>query len=389
MNITEDIVYLGVNDYDIQLFEGLFPVTRGMAYNSYVILDEKIAVVDSVEENFGEEWLASLEKALAGRKPDYLIVQHMEPDHSANITTLMERYPDTIVVGSNHAFRFMKAYFGTDYADQRIIIKEGSTLDLGSRELNFISATMVHWPEVMMTYDPKTKTLFSADAFGKFGAVEPDQPDVWMVEARRYYMGIIGNWGQYVQKTLTKLRNYDIERICALHGPVLDGDMSYYFDAYNTWSLYEPETEGVLIAYTSIYGYTEEAARSLEEKLRSRGVDVVAVDLLKVHWSQAIALAFRYSTMVLAAVTYYHKVFPIMREFIEHLTERDFKKRTVGFIESGTWGPKAAREMKLLLEDSEDITFVEPVVSMMGAVDDQITSQLDALADEIAQTLNK
>ena len=387
MKITDDIAYVGVNDYDIQQFEGLFPVSRGMAYNSYVILDEKIAVVDSVEENCGEEWLASIETALDGRTPDYLIVQHMEPDHSANITTFMQRYPETTLVGSSHAFRFMKSYFGTDYSNQQLVVKEGSMLDLGSRSLTFIAATMVHWPEVMMTYDPKTKTLFSADAFGKFGVVEADKPDLWIVEARRYYMGIIGNWGQYVQKTLGKLKAFDIQRICALHGPVLDGDMSYYFDAYNTWSLYEPETEGVLIAYASIYGYTEKAARLLEEKLRAQEVDVVAIDLLKVHWSQAIALAFRYSTTVFASVTYYNKVFPVMREFIEHLTERDFKKRTIGFIESGTWGPKAAREMKALLEDSQDLTFVEPVVSMTGAVDSDVVAQIDELAQALVEAV--
>ena len=342
MFVTNDIRYIGVNDHNIDLFEGQYTVPNGMAYNSYVILDDKIAVMDTVDRNFRDEWLENLAGALGGRKPDYLVVQHMEPDHSANIVSFMDKYPEAVIVSSNAAFGMMKCYFGTDFAERRIVVGEGSTLALGRHTLSFVAAPMVHWPEVIVTYDSADKVLFSADGFGKFGALDADED--WACEARRYYIGIVGKFGANVQALLKKAAKLDIRIICPLHGPVLSEDLGYYINLYDIWSSYRVESEGVVIAYTSVYGHTKEAALLLADRLEAKGCPKVTVtDLARDDMAEAVEDAFRYGKLVLATTTYNTDIFPFMREFIEHLTERGYKNRTVGIIENGTWAPAAAQ----------------------------------------------
>ncbi len=382
MNITNDIKYIGVNDHEVDLFEGQYDVPNGMAYNSYVIIDEKIAVMDSVDKNFGNEWLGNLKDALGGAKPDYLIVQHMEPDHSANITAFAEAYPDAVIVSSAKSFDMMKNFFGTDFADRRMIVKEGDTLSLGKHDLSFVAAPMVHWPEVIFTYDSTDKVLFSADAFGKFGALDADEE--WACEARRYYIGIVGKYGAQVQSVLKKAANLDIEIICPLHGPILTENLGYYIDLYNTWSSYGVESEGVNIAYTSVYGHTKEAVEALAAKLIEKGCVKVAVnDLAREDMAECVEDAFRYGKIVLATTTYNNDVFPFMKEFINHLTERNFQNKTVGIIENGSWAPTAAKTIKSMLEGCKNITFTDTTVSIKSALNDANMAQIDALADEI------
>ncbi len=382
MNITNDIKYIGVNDHKVDLFEGQYDVPNGMAYNSYVIIDEKIAVMDSVDKNFGDEWLGNLKDALGGAKPDYLIVQHMEPDHSANITAFADAYPDAVIVSSAKSFDMMKNFFGTDFADRRMIVKEGDTLSLGKHNLSFVAAPMVHWPEVIFTYDSTDKVLFSADAFGKFGALDVDEE--WACEARRYYIGIVGKYGAQVQSVLKKAANLDIETICPLHGPILTENLGYYIDLYNTWSSYGVESEGVNIAYTSVYGHTKEAAEMLAAKLTEKGCVKVAVnDLAREDMAECVEDAFRYGKIVLATTTYNNDVFPFMKEFINHLTERNFQNKTVGIIENGSWAPTAAKTIKSMLEGCKNLTFTDTTVSIKSALNDTNMAQLDALADEM------
>jgi len=384
MNVSKDIRYIGVNDHAIDLFEGQYTVPNGMAYNSYVILDEKVAVMDTVDQNFGDEWLKNLEEALEGRKPDYLIVQHMEPDHSANIARFMEVYPETFVIASRMAFTMMKGYFGNDYADRRIAVGEGDKLSLGRHKLTFITAPMVHWPEVIMTYDATDKVLFSADAFGKFGALDVEED--WACEARRYYIGIVGKYGQQVQALLAKAAGLDIQMICPLHGPVLTENLGYYINLYDIWSSYRPEDEGVLIAYTSIYGHTKAAVELLAEKLKEKGCPKVAVaDLARDDMAEAVEDAFRYSKLVLATTTYNADVFPYMKEFIHHLTERNYQNRTVGLIESGSWAPQAAKVMTKMLEESKGITFTDTTVKILCAMNEENKQQINALAEELVK----
>ena len=384
MKITNDIRYVGVNDRNIDLFEGQYIVPEGMAYNSYVILDEKTAVMDSVDAAFGEEWLGNIEAVLDGSKPDYLVVQHMEPDHSANNVTFANAYPEAKIVSSAKAFTMMKNYFGTDFADRQIVVKGEDTLNLGSHELVFITAPMVHWPEVIVTYDKKDKVLFSADGFGKFGALDADED--WACEARRYYIGIVGKYGAQVQLLLKKAAALDIEIICPLHGPVLNENLSYYIGLYDTWSSYRPETEGVVIAYTSVYGNTKKAALMLAEKLEAKGCPKVAVnDLARCDMAEAVEDAFRYSKMVLATTTYNGEIFPFMREFINHLTERNYSNRTVAFIENGSWAPLATKVMKEMLEKSKNLEYTEAGVRILSAVNDENIKELDALADELCR----
>ena len=382
MKITNDIKYIGVNDHDIDLFEGQYIVENGMAYNSYVIIDEKIAVMDTVDKNFGDEWEKNLKAALGERTPDYLIVQHMEPDHSSNITRFAELYPNAQIVASAKAFDMMKSFFGDDYADRRIVIKEGDSLTLGKHKLSFIAAPMVHWPEVMMTYDAKDKVFFSADAFGKFGALDADED--WACEARRYYFGIVGKYGGPVQTLLKKAAGLDIAVICPLHGPVLSEDLGYYLNLYDIWSSYGVESEGVCIAYTSVYGNTKKAVEYLAEQLRADGCAKVAVnDLARCDMAEAVEDAFRYGKLVLATTTYNGSIFPFMRDFIDHLTERGYQKRTVAFIENGSWAPTAARNMAKMFENSKDIEQVG-TVTIRSAMTDENKAQLDALAKELA-----
>jgi len=384
MNVSKDIRYIGVNDHAIDLFEGQYTVPNGMAYNSYVILDEKVAVMDTVDQNFGDEWLKNLEEELEGRKPDYLIVQHMEPDHSANIARFMEVYPETFVIASRMAFTMMKGYFGNDYADRRIAVGEGDKLSLGRHKLTFITAPMVHWPEVIMTYDATDKVLFSADAFGKFGALDVEED--WACEARRYYIGIVGKYGQQVQALLAKAAGLDIQMICPLHGPVLTENLGYYINLYDIWSSYRPEDEGVLIAYTSIYGHTKAAVELLAEKLKEKGGPKVAVaDLARDDMAEAVEDAFRYSKLVLATTTYNADVFPYMKEFIHHLTERNYQNRTVGLIESGSWAPQAAKVMTKMLEESKGITFTDTTVKILCAMNEENKQQINALAEELVK----
>lgn len=381
--ITNTIRYIGVNDHQIDMFEGQYIVPNGMAYNSYVILDEKIAIMDSVEVNFTEEWFANMERVLDGRVPDYLIVQHMEPDHSANIFNFAEKYPEAKIVASDRAFVMMKNFFGTDFADRRIVVGEGDQLDLGGRQLTFVMAPMVHWPEVMMSYDAKDKVFFSADAFGKFGALDVEEDD-WACEARRYYIGIVGKYGAQVQKLLTKLGNFDIEKICPLHGPVLSENLEYYINLYDIWSGYRAEEEGVVINYTSIYGNTKKAVAKLTELLEEKGCPKVVVnDLARCDWAEAVEDAFRYDRMVLATTTYNGDIFPFMRQFIDHLTERSYSNRFVGFIENGSWAPQADRIMKSMLEKSKNLTFAKNGVKILSALDDENLAQLEALAEEL------
>ena len=382
MIITEDIKYIGVNDHNIDLFEGQYKVPNGMAYNSYAIIDEKIAIMDSVDVNFTHEWLDNIQSVLGSRKPDYLIVQHMEPDHSANIVNFMNVYPDTKIVASSKAFNMMQNFFGKGFEDNRIVVGEGDTLSLGSHVLTFLTAPMVHWPEVIVTYDSKDKVLFSADSFGKFGAIDTDEP--WTDEARRYYIGIVGKYGTQVQALLKKVETLDIEKICPLHGPVLDKDLGYYIDLYNTWSSYTPEKDGIVIAYTSVYGNTKAAALQLAQKLKDNGApDVVIHDLARCDMPQAVADAFKYSKLVLATTTYCGSIFPFMREFINHLVERGYSSRKVAFIENGSWAPMAAKVMKEMFAKSKDLEFVEPTVKIISALNDESRAQLNSLVDAL------
>ncbi len=384
MNITKDIKYIGVNDHDIDLFEGQYIVENGMAYNSYAVIDEKIAVMDSVDAHFGAEWLENLENALGGRTPDYLVVQHMEPDHSACITQFTDKYKDAVIVSSVQAFKMMGQFFGTDFADRRIIVKDGDTLNLGSHTLNFIGAPMVHWPEVIMTYDSADKILFSADAFGKFGALDADED--WACEARRYYFGIVGKYGAQAQNVLKKAAALDIEKICPLHGPVLTENLGYYIDLYNTWSSYGVETDGVMIAYTSVYGHTKKAAELLKEKLEAYGCPKVVIsDLARSDMAENVEDAFRYGKIVLATTTYNADIFPFMNEFINHLTERNFQNRVIGFIENGSWASTAAKVMKQKLEGCKNLTFCDTAVTVKSALDDTSMTQIDALAKELCK----
>ena len=384
MNITNDIRYVGVNDHKIDLFEGQYTVPNGMAYNSYVILDSKTAVMDTVDRNFTHEWLNNVEDALDGRKPDYLVVQHMEPDHSANIMNFMELYPEAKIVSSSKAFTMMKNFFGTDFADRRIVVGQGDTLELGEHTLNFVAAPMVHWPEIIVTYDSKDKVLFSADGFGKFGALDVDED--WACEARRYYIGIVGKYGAQVQALLKKAAALDIQIICPLHGPVLTENLGYYLDLYNTWSSYGVESEGIMIAYTSVYGNTKKAVELLAEKLRIKGCPKVVVnDLAREDMAECVEDAFRYGRLVLATTTYNADIFPFMREFIEHLTERNFQNRTIGLIENGSWAPMAAKTMKKMLEGCKNLTFTDTTVKIMSALNDESSAQLESLAEELCQ----
>ena len=383
-NITKDIRYIGVNDHDIDLFEGQYIVPEGMAYNSYVILDEKIAVMDSVDQHFGGEWLANLEVALEGRKPDYLIVQHMEPDHSANISAFAQKYPEAVIVASAKAFTMMKNFYGSDYADRRIIAAEGGELPLGAHTLKFITAPMVHWPEVIMTYDAKDHVLFSADAFGKFGALDAEDEEGWACEARRYYFGIVGKYGAQVQAVLKKTAALDIQTICPLHGPVLDTDLGYYLNLYQTWSSYGVESEGVAVFYTSVYGNTEKAVKLLESRLTELGCPKVAVtDLARDDMAEAVEDAFRYGRIVLATTTYNAEIFPFMKQFIDELTERGYRGRKIGLIENGSWAPMAAKVMKGMLEGCKDTTFAETTVRIMSAMNEENAAQIEQLAKEM------
>lgn len=384
MEITKDIKYIGVNDHDIDLFEGHYIVENGMAYNSYVILDEKIAVMDTVDTHFTEEWLANLKAALNGRKPDYLIVQHMEPDHSANIASFMKEYPEAVIVASMAAFNMIKQFFGTDYADRKMVVKEGDTLSLGKHTLSFVAAPMVHWPEVIVTYDACDRVLFSADAFGKFGALDTEED--WACEARRYYFGIVGKYGMQVQTLLKKAGSLDIQTICPLHGPVLTENLEYYLNLYNIWSSYGVETEGIMIAYTSVYGNTKKAVEILADKLREKGCPkVVVADLAREDMAECVEDAFRYGKLVLATTTYNTGVFPYMREFINSLTERNYQNRTIALMENGTWAPTAAKTMKAMLENSKNITFTENSVCIRSALNDESLAQIDALAEELCR----
>ena len=382
MEITKDIKYIGVNDRNIDLFEGQYVVENGMAYNSYVITDDKIAVMDTVDRHFGEQWLENLKAVLSGRKPDYLVVQHMEPDHSANIVNFLNTYPDAKIVASAKAFAMMGQFFGRDFSDCAMVVKEGDTLSLGSHILNFIAAPMVHWPEVIVTYDSTDKVLFSADGFGKFGALDADED--WACEARRYYFGIVGKYGAQVQALLKKASALDIKTIAPLHGPVLFENLGYYLDLYNTWSSYQPESEGVMIAYTSVYGNTKKAAELLKNELEALGCKKVAIsDLAREDMAEAVEDAFRYDTLVLATTTYNADIFPFMKEFINHLTERNFQKRRVGLIENGSWAPTAAKTMKKMLEGCKELEFAETAVQIKSALSEQSKEQISTLAKEL------
>ncbi len=384
MFITNDIRYVGVNDHQVDLFEGQYKVPGGMAYNSYVILDEKIAIMDTVDKNFTHEWLDNIQSALGGRKPDYLVVQHMEPDHAANVGNFMKLYPETTIVSSAKAFNMMGPFFGTSYEDRRIVVGEGDTLSLGKHTLAFVAAPMVHWPEVIVTYDVLDKVLFSADGFGKFGALDADEP--WDDEARRYYIGIVGKYGAQVQALLKKAATLDIQTICPLHGPVLKENLGHYIRLYDLWSSYTVETEGVVIAYTSVYGNTKAAVEKLADKLRANGCPKVIVhDLARCDMAQAVADAFRYSKLVLATTTYNADVFPFMKEFIHHLTERNFRNRTVALMENGSWAPLAAKVMRKMLEECKNLTFTETTVRILSALNETSAKQVDALANELSK----
>lgn len=384
MKITDDIKYIGVNDHKIDLFEGQYVVENGMAYNSYAIIDEKIAVMDSVDVRFKDEWLGKISDAIGTRTPDFLIVQHMEPDHSGSIISFSERYPETKIVASSKAFTMMKNFFGTDFSDRRVVVGNGELLELGRHTLNFIAAPMVHWPEVIVTYDNFDKVLFSADAFGKFGAL--DVKEDWACEARRYYFGIVGKYGMQVQSLLKKALNLDIKVICPLHGPVLSDNLDYYINLYNIWSSYGVETDGVMIAYTSVYGHTKAAVELLAEKLKENGCPkVVLSDLARCDMAEAVEDAFRYGKIVLATTTYNADVFPFMREFIENLTERGFSNKTVAIIENGSWAPVAAKKISAMLEKSKNINFSENNISILSAVNDKNKAEISALAEELCK----
>ena len=378
MQVTDSIRYVGVNDHQVDLFEGQYQVPNGMSYNSYVILDEKVAVMDTVDIHFGEEWMANVKAVLAGRTPDYLIVQHMEPDHSANISRFLEEYPQATVVATAKAFVMMKQFFGNDYADRRIVASEMSELSLGAHTLHFVMKPMVHWPEVMVTYESSEKVLFSADGFGKFGALDCDEP--WDDDARRYYIGIVGKYGVQVQALLKKAAALDIAVICPLHGPVLTSDLSHYVNLYQLWSTYTPEKEAVVIAYASVYGNTKEAALMMAEELRKNGKEVIVHDLARCDMAQAVADAFCCSSLVLASITYNADIYPCMKTFINQLVEHNYQNRIVGFIENGSWAPMAAKVMQKMLEGCKKLTFAEPVVTVRGAVNEQAKEQIQELA---------
>ena len=377
--INKDIYYVGVNDHKIDLFEGQFVVENGMAYNSYVIMDDKIAIMDSVDAKFTDEWLANIDKVLNGRTPDYLIVSHMEPDHSANIDNLVNKYPNITVVGTMMAFKMMKQFFNNDY--QKIVVKEKDILNLGKHSLTFIMAPNVHWPEVMVTYDMNTKTLFSADAFGKFGALDVEED--WACEARRYYFGIVGRFGAQVQMLLNKLASYEIEMICPLHGPILDNNLAYYLNLYQTWSKYETETEGVMIAYTSVYGHTKKAVELLKDKLEANNCKVVFCDLAREDMAEAVEDAFRYGKLVLATTTYNADIFPTMKVFIDALIERNYQKKKLAFIENGSWGPMANKIMKAMFEKCKDITYLDTNITILSSISDKNIAEIDSLAAEL------
>ena len=383
MTITNDIRYIGVNDHAVDLFEGQYVVPNGMSYNSYVILDEKVAIMDTVDRNFTQEWMANIAAVLEGRKPDYLVVHHMEPDHSANIANFLAAYPEAVVVSSAKAFVMMKQFFGTDYADRRIVVGEGDTLNLGKHTLTFVTAPMVHWPEVIVSYDSYDKVLFSADGFGKFGALDVEEE--WACEARRYYIGIVGKYGAQVQALLKKAAKLDIAVICPLHGPVLKENLGYYINLYDIWSSYRVEDEGVVIAYSSIYGNTKAAVELLEEKLTQLGQKVTVHDLARTDMAEAVEDAFRYSKLVLATTTYNGDIFPFMKEYIHHLTERSYQNRTVGLMENGSWAPMAAKIMTKMLEGSKNLTFTDTTVKIFSALDDNSRAQVEALAQELAK----
>ena len=384
VSVTDTIRYIGVNDHQIDLFEGQYPVPNGMAYNSYVILDQKIAVMDTVDINFTQEWLRNLETELGGRKPDYLVIQHMEPDHSASIRHFLEAYPDTTVVATAKAFAMISQFFDLDLADHALTAENGATLSLGAHELNFIFAPMVHWPEVMMTYDSTDKVLFSADAFGKFGALDVEED--WDCEARRYYIGIVGKYGAQVQNVLKKAAGLDIQTICPLHGPVLKDSLAHYIEKYNIWSSYAVESEGVMIAYTSVYGHTKAAACLLADKLKENGCPkVVVCDLARDEMTEAVEDAFRYGKLVLATTTYNADIFPFMKQFIDHLTERNYQNRTIGLIENGSWAPLAVKIMKGMFEKSKNITWLDTSVTIKSALNDDSRAQIEAMAKELCQ----
>lgn len=384
MTITNDIRYIGVNDHDIDLFEGQYIVPEGMAYNSYVIIDEKIAVMDTVSADFGEEWLANLENVLGDRKPDYLIIHHMEPDHSANIDKFISAYPEAAVVGNAKTFEMIDQFFGRGLCKNILAVKNGEMLSLGRHELTFLFAPMVHWPEVMMSYDGADKALFSADAFGKFGALDCQDKE-WDCEARRYYMGIVGKYGMQVQAVLKKAAALDIKMICPLHGPVLTGDLSHYMSLYDIWSSYGVESEGVCIAYTSVYGNTKRAAELLAKKLEERGCKAAISDLARCDMAEAVEDAFRYGKLVLATTTYNADIFPFMRQFIDHLTERGYQNRTLGFIENGTWAPAAAKIMKAMFEKSKNINYIDTTVTLRSAMTEENAEAIDRMAEELCR----
>ncbi len=384
MNITNDIKYIGVNDHQVDLFEGQYDVPNGMAYNSYAIMDEKIAIMDTVDANFTEEWLGNISAALEGRTPDYLVVQHMEPDHSANIANFLAKYPEAIVVSSSKAFTMMKNFFGDDYADRRIVVGEGDTLSLGKHTLTFVTAPMVHWPEVIVTYDSYDKVLFSADGFGKFGALDVEEE--WDCEARRYFIGIVGKYGPQVQALLKKAATLDIAIICPLHGPVLTENLGHYIGLYDTWSSYRVESEGVVLAYTSVYGNTKAAVELLAQELEQRGCPKVVIhDLARTDMAEAVEDAFRYGKLVLATTTYNADIFPHMKEFIHHLTDRNYQNRTVAMMENGSWAPMATKVMRGMFEKSKNITFTEATVKILSALSDESRGQIKALAEELCR----
>ena len=384
MTITNDIRYIGVNDHDIDLFEGQYIVPEGMAYNSYVIIDEKIAVMDTVSADFGEEWLANLENVLGGRKPDYLIIHHMEPDHSASIDKFISAYPEAAVVGNAKTFEMIDQFFGRGLCKNILAVKNGEMLSLGRHELTFLFAPMVHWPEVMMSYDGADKALFSADAFGKFGALDCQDKE-WDCEARRYYMGIVAKYGMQVQAVLKKAAALDIKMICPLHGPVLTGDLSHYMSLYDIWSSYGVESDGVCIAYTSVYGNTKRAAELLAKKLEERGCKAAISDLARCDMAEAVEDAFRYGKLVLATTTYNADIFPFMRQFIDHLTERNYQNRTIGFIENGTWAPAAAKTMKAMFEKSRNINYIDTTVTLRSAMTEENAEAIDRMAEELCR----
>ena len=382
MTITKDIRYLGVNDHQVDLFEGQYVVPNGMAYNSYAIMDEKIAIMDTVDKNFTHQWLDNIQKTLEGRKPDYLVVQHMEPDHSANVAKFLSVYPEATVVSSAKAFTMMNNFFGSDYADRRIVVGEGDTLNLGKHTLTFVPAPMVHWPEVIVTYDSYDKVLFSADGFGKFGALDVEED--WACEARRYFIGIVGKYGAQVQALLKKAAGLDIQAICPLHGPVLTENLGYYLNLYDIWSSYEVESDGIVVAYTSVYGHTKAAVELLVQKLKEKGCPKVVVhDLARTDMAEAVEDAFRYGKLVLATTTYNADIFPFMKEFIHHLTERNYQKRIIGLMENGSWAPLAAKVMTKMFEGSKNLTFTKNTVKILSALNDESRAQIDAMSDEL------